>query len=106
MDRLKKRTDFLAIAKTGRRCVTPAFILQSRPSPSDGPVRLGLTASRKVGGAVERNRAKRRLRALARHILPLKGQPGTDYVLIARQESLRRDFAAMRQDLEKALKKV
>lgn len=66
-------------------------------------MRYGITASRKVGGAVARNRAKRRLRALLRQVLPQVGRPGTDYVLIARQESLKRNFALMKQELIQAI---
>jgi len=69
----------------------------------EGPFRYGITASRKVGGAVERNRAKRRIRALTREVLPLHGQPGMDYVLIARVEVLKRDFALMAQEFSQAL---
>jgi ribonuclease P protein component len=72
----------------------------------DGPFRYGLTASRKVGGAVDRNRAKRRLRALVHAILPTIGHPGMDYVLIARRAALTRDFALMRQDLEQGIARL
>ncbi len=89
----------------------PGLVLQARrrgdaePVPAD-EIRFGLTASRKVGGAVDRNRARRRLRALAREILPLAGRPGTDYVLIARTETATRAHAALRADLERALARV
>jgi len=67
---------------------------------------VGFTASRRVGGAVERNRARRRLRAAVRAVMPQHAEPGHDYVLIARKETLRRDFAALTGDLEKALKRL
>jgi ribonuclease P protein component len=66
-------------------------------------VRFGVTASRKVGGAVLRNRAKRRLRAAAAAILPLSGRAGHDYVLIARVATLSRPFAALMGDLSSAV---
>ncbi len=70
-------------------------------------IRFGLTASKKVGNAVTRNRARRRLRALAREILPLHGHPGWDYVLVGRPEAtVARDFAALRGDLIRALARV
>jgi ribonuclease P protein component len=104
--RLKKRSEFLAVSKTGNKWVTPAFIIQTHPRATSGPFRYGITASRKVGGAVERNRAKRRLRALLREILPLLGQPGADYVFIARQEILKRDFALMKEELRQGMGKL
>jgi ribonuclease P protein component len=73
------------------------------PDSNDGAIRLGLTASRKIGGAVERNRAKRRLRAAAEAVLPLYGLPGNDYVLVARRETLTRPFEGLIGDLKSAL---
>lgn len=72
----------------------------------EGPFRYGITASRKVGGAVQRNRAKRRLRALIREVLPNVGQTGMDYVLIARVEVLQRDFALMVTELRSAIESL
>ena len=70
-------------------------------------IRVGFTCSKKVGNAVARNRAKRRLREIARSILPLHGQPGWDYALIGRREvTATRDFAALLSDLENALKRL
>ena len=102
---LKKRADFLAAARA-RKQVTPGFVLQGRAN--GGPeMRVGFTASKKVGNAVARNRAKRRLRALAREILPQAGHPGWDYVLIARKsETATRPFAQMQQDLTQALARL
>jgi ribonuclease P protein component len=68
-----------------------------------GAARIGFTASRKVGGAVQRNRAKRRLRAAAAATLPLLGRQGHDYVLVARTATLSRRFAELIRDLSKAL---
>jgi ribonuclease P protein component len=69
-------------------------------------LRVGFTASRKVGNAVIRNRAKRRLRAAAAQVLPLQGSPGTDYVLIARATTAGRPYAALVADLAAALRRV
>jgi ribonuclease P protein component len=88
--------------------VTPGLILQAaaRPPGVAGGVRVGFTASRKVGNAVVRNRAKRRLRAVAAKVLPDRGRPGTDYVLIARPTTAERPFAALLADLATALQRI
>lgn len=70
------------------------------------PIRVGFTTSRKVGNAVARNRARRRLRALAAQLLPRAGVPGHDYVLIGRRATVSRPFEALRGDLEAALTKL
>ncbi len=103
MERLKKRSDYLIVTKAGQRFVTPAFILQVYHRAPEAPARVGFTASRKIGGAVERNRAKRRLRALVRQFLPPLACQGTDYVLIARKEALTRTYTLIAEDLQKAL---
>jgi len=69
-------------------------------------VRVGFTASRKVGSAVARNRARRRLREAARQVLPAQARPGYDLVLVARRETLTRTFAALVADLEVALRRL
>ena len=74
---------------------------------SPASIRIGFTCSKKVGNAVARNRAKRRLRALARAILPQHGVPGWDYVLIGRSGvTAARDFAVMQSDLTDALARL
>ena len=85
----------------------PGLILEACSTPEKasqtGAARVGFTASRKVGGAVERNRAKRRLRALAREVLPLYGRDRHDYVLVARTATLSRPYSALLEDLKKAM---
>jgi ribonuclease P protein component len=103
LEHLLKRSEFLAVAKAGKRYVTPAFIIQAYPRESAGSLRYGVVATRKIGGSVERNRAKRRLRALAKAVLLIHGHKGFDYVFIARDDILTRNFALMGQDLETAL---
>lgn len=104
MIRLKTRRDFLRAAR-GIRRVAPSVTLELCPSPEAGPrtLRVGFTASRKIGGAVERNRAKRRLRAAAAALLPLYGKEGNDYVLVARPDTLTRPFSGLLEDLTGAL---
>ena len=103
LEGLKKRADFLAAAK-GLRTGTTGFHLQARDRGEDGPIRFGITCSRKVGNAVARNRAKRRLREVARAELPAHGRAGWDYVLIGRRDvTANHPFAEMRADLARAL---
>ncbi|WP_224813524.1 ribonuclease P protein component [Hasllibacter sp. MH4015] len=109
---LQKRADFLRAAKA-RRIPMPAFLLQARQRAADEApdapeaIRVGFTCSKKVGNAVTRNRAKRRLREIARAILPAEGHAGWDYVLIGRAEATAtHDFSAMKADLSRALRKV
>jgi ribonuclease P protein component len=105
IERMKRRADFLRAQKF-RRQNTPGLTLETCRSPEDiaaATCRVGFTASRKVGSAVERNRAKRRLRAAAASILPLLGREGHDYVLVARVATLSRPYAALLADLTKAL---
>lgn len=110
LGRMKKRREFLAAARRGRKAVTPGLVLQAlrREEAAEAPaqVRLGLTASRKVGNAVARNRARRRLRAAAQEVLTGLGRSGMDYVLIARGETGTRPYPELLQDLRAALSKV
>jgi ribonuclease P protein component len=81
----------------------------SGPRPADARpagLRYGLTVSRKVGGAVVRNRVRRRLRAVAEAILPAHAAPGHDYVLIGRAATATRPFVALQEDLTTALRRV
>jgi ribonuclease P protein component len=100
--RLTQRKDFLAAAEHGRRFRSSAFTVQVLDKPAQEGLRLGLTASRKTGNAVVRNRIRRRLRAVA--ALALAGQAGKpcDLVVIARPETVQADFAAMVADLSVA----
>ena len=83
METLTRRSDFLAAARA-LRASTPSFTLQARERGDDAPPRFGFTCSRKVGDAVRRNRAKRRLREVARLVLEPEARAGWDYVLIGR----------------------
>jgi len=104
---LRRRPEFLAVAASGRKWAAPGLVLQiGAPRETPSPTRFGLTASSKVGNAVIRNRARRRLRALALDILTRHAAPARDYVLIARAATATRAFADLRQDLITALQKL
>ena len=107
---LKKRSDFLRVRAAARRWAAPGLVLQSAPTPpadvEEGMVRVGYTASKRIGNAVARNRAKRRLRAAVAHVMPVSAQCGCDYVVIARAATLTRPFDALAGDLAAALSRV
>lgn len=92
----------------------PGFVLQAAPAPAElvppesnrHPIRVGFTVSRKVGNAVVRNRVRRRLREIARLVIPVRARADLDYVLVGRQGALSRDFALLQQELVEALKRL
>jgi ribonuclease P protein component len=86
---------------------TPGFILLVRDRKDTDPaMRVGFTVTKKIGGAVVRNRMKRRFRALAREIVPAKGFTGSDHVMIGRARGIERDFGLLREDLASALESL
>ena len=102
IERLRTRAQFLFV-RAGARAARPTLLVEARRRAESGPIGLGLTASRKVGDAVIRNRARRRLREAARQVLPAHGLPGVDYVLVARQAAPDAPWAALLDDLQNAL---
>ena len=131
--RLKRRREFLDVARAGRKWAAPGLVLQvldrhavtsanasdhadsSRDirtgkgtgDPVDGDnIRVGFTVTRKVGGAVIRNRARRRLRAAVETVMPTHAAPGRDYVVIGRARTNARPFSDLVGDLETALRKL
>ena len=100
--RIQKRSDFLACAKAPH-CARGAVLIQARARDDSPMVRAGFTATKRIGGAVERNRAKRRMREAARLILPDLAHPGFDYVFIARGGVTTRPWPRLLDDVKSAL---
>jgi ribonuclease P protein component len=108
VERLKRRSDFRAAAK-GMRAGGRAFALQALQRAADGAVRVGVTVSRQVGSAVERNRVRRRLREMVRLSADVGADPmcpGYDYVLIGRRAALAAPFGLMMQEFNVALARI
>lgn len=105
IERLTRRAQFLAVAQ-GRATARGAVVIQAlaQPEPPEAPpVRVGFTATKRIGGAVVRNRAKRRLREAARALLPVHGLPGCDYVFVARAGAPTRPWERLLDDVKSAL---
>ncbi len=108
LGRLTKRAEYQRVSR-GRRVSAETFTLQSRRREGAereiaSSARVGLTVTRRVGGAVERNRVRRRLKEALRAAAPLEAERGHDYVLMARREALGRRFAALVDDIRHAFR--
>jgi ribonuclease P protein component len=103
--RLKKRREFLRAASRGKRAARPGLVLQA-VAGEPGQVRVGFTVTKKVGNAVVRNRARRRLKEAVRLSLPTDQAAGWDLVLIGRDGTGKRPFAKLIEDLRGALKQA
>ncbi|MDP6603783.1 MAG: ribonuclease P protein component [Rhodospirillales bacterium] len=111
--RIKRRVDFVRVARAGRKWVAPGLILQVLNAPEGGNsadgravVRVGFTVSRKVGNAVVRNRVRRRLRAAVGEVMPAFAGAGHDFVVIGRAATRRRPYASLITDLKRGLKRL
>ncbi len=100
---LPRRADFLRAARVGRRVASPGMVVQLLERGDDAPPRLGITATKKLGNAVARNRVRRRLREAARLVLGAAPCSGLDLVLIGREATRQRDFATLCAELRRAL---
>jgi ribonuclease P protein component len=107
LGRLRKREEFLR-ARSGRSWRTPSLVLQARRNEYDtaGSARFGYTATKRLGTAVRRNRARRRLKEAVRQVAPVHARPGYDYVIIARRGTLTHAFPDIVKELKTALRKV
>jgi ribonuclease P protein component len=106
---LKKRSEFLRL-RGGARFATPSFVMETRPrtaaAPSSETARFGFTVTKKLGGAVVRNRIRRRLKAAVAQVASTLAHPHHDYVIVARLQALDRPFDDLKKDLERALQRV
>jgi len=102
LERLTKRAEFLAAAQ-GLSCARGGVVIQRLARRGRSGMAVGFTATKKIGGAVDRNRAKRRMREAARQLLPLHGEPGHDYVFVARAGLIARPWARLLDDVKIAL---
>jgi ribonuclease P protein component len=107
--RLRNRSEFLAVAAANRKFTTPGLLLQAKPRALDengGGVRVGFTATKKIGNAVARNRARRRLRAAIREVLKTVEPKPADLVLVARQGTIGRPYADLKSDMAAGLRRL
>lgn len=105
---LKKRSEFLRL-RGGARFACAAFVLETKPRADDSPIkgaRFGFTITKQIGSAVVRNKVRRRLKAALADLAPRLAHERHDYVVVARQAVIDRDFAVLAKELEKALSRV
>jgi ribonuclease P protein component len=102
-DKITKRSDYIRVS-TGSNTRTPSLHLQKFNRKDEGIPRYGITATKKIGIAVDRNKAKRRLRHAIKEILPKLGKNGYDYVVVATKNTIILPWEVIKSDLEKAFK--
>ncbi len=102
-DIFSQRADFLRLATRGKKFARPGFVMQFLRGDAQTPLRVGYTATKKIGNAVARNRARRRLKEAARLTLAETPLPGVELVLICRQETAKIPFATLRANLKTTL---
>ncbi len=106
LETLTQRHEFLRV-QAAPRVGTATLVLHRLPNPTlaEGASRVGFTVTKRCGGAVERNRIKRRLRAAVRQIIGRIGEPLTDYVIIGKPATLNAPFDHITRDLTYAVKR-
>lgn len=106
--RIRKRREFLTVASKGNKVVASTLVLQGYlPAGASSPaIHVGFTVTKKNGGAVQRNRIRRRLRAAAQEIVPQVGLAGWSYVVIGRYRALEEPFPIILRDLRYAIRKA
>lgn len=105
VETLKKRSDFLRVAATRKKWVSPMMIIQMSTDQNKN-TRVGYTASKKVGNAVIRNKAKRRLREVVKQVMNRTVKAGHDYVIIARNGIESYPFKELIRDMKWSLKRL
>ena len=109
LTRILKRSEYLRVKQRGTSVAAPGLVIQAAPGANDSNFlypRVGFTVSKKVGNAVKRNRARRRLKSVASDVLPKEGFPSWDYVFIGRAMTLDRTYDSLLQDARLALRKI
>ena len=107
--RLLKRSEYLRVKQRGSSVAKPGLVMQAAPSANDGSYvypRVGFTVSKRVGNAVKRNRARRRLKSIASDVLPKEGFQSWDYVFIGRLVTVDRPYDLLLEDTRAALRKI
>ena len=104
--RLTTRAEFQRAAARGQKAPMPGVVLQAMRRDDKQPARLGFTVTKKIGNAVIRNRTRRRLKEAVRLVLAEHPVSGVDLVLIGRAATAGRDFAALQDDMRRAIAKV
>jgi ribonuclease P protein component len=102
----KRRADFLRLASRGRKLAKPGFVLQAVVGAGEADLRVGYTATKKIGNAVARNRARRRLKEAARLTLAGRALPGVEVVLICRQETAAVPFSRLCAGIDSAIAEI
>lgn len=106
LEKLTVRQQYLAVNRTDQRVAAKGLVVQKGPQNQTGAIRVGLTVTKKVGNAVERNRVKRRLRELIKQVMPPLVDAGYDYVVVGRRAALTRDYEGLVKDMTYACHKL